>query len=247
MKDYSELYENNMKTLALAIDYCEQDYSHEDIIKELTLDNDIKKQLCIIELKEINSQEDANILTQNLTGKSGPVREATSYKILEMISNDLYKNFFQTKEIINIMTKGITDINPTVSRNIIESIIYINNTEYLINNIINEIKITLNNIDEKSKSRSYINNKKNFNLYWNLEALINIFSNIDDKNYAVSQNIIENIFEIIKITYKSQDYTIREKTAKLICMLKKDTLLEEIITFLKNDKNIYVKKYFNNA
>ncbi len=246
MKDYSELYENNIKTLALAIDYCEQEYSHEDIIKELLSDNDIKKQLCIIELKKINFQEDANILTQNLTGKSGPVREAASYKILEMISNDLYNKFFQTTEIINILTKGITDINPTVSRNIIESIIYINNTEYLINNIINEIKITLNNIDDKSRSRSYKNNKKNFNLYWNLEALINIFSNLEDKNYTISQSIIENIIKIIEITYKSQDYTIREKTAKLICTLKHNNSLENIIISLKNDNNIYVKKHFFN-
>ncbi len=246
MKDYSELYENNMKTLALALDYCEQNYSHEEIIKELALDNDIKKQLCIIELKKINSQEDANILTQNLTGKSGPVREAASYKILELISNNLYKNFFQTKEIINILTKGITDINPTVSRNIIETITYIDNTEYLISNIINEIKITLNNIDDKSKSRSYVNNKKNFNLYWNLEALINIFFNTKARNYTISKSIIESIIEIIKITYKSKDYTIREKTAKLIGIIQYNNSLDGIITALKNDNNIYVRKYFPN-
>lgn len=236
MENYSEInYENNIKMLNEAISYCSLNLSHDELIKELSCSNDIKKQLCIIEIKKINSQKEADLLVNNLTGKSGPIREVCSFKILELISDKNYQAFFQTKEIIDILTKGITDINPSVSRNIVEAIKYINNSDYLINNIISEINNTLSELDSVSKNRSYTLNKKNFNIYWNMEALINLSGKI---------KINDAVFNIIKITAESSDYTIREKTAKLIYELNSNILFENIINLLKTDKNIYVSKYF---
>lgn len=235
MKDYSELYENNMKTLNHAINCCSGEYSHEDIINELKSDDDIKKQLCIIEIKTINSQEEADLLLYNLTGKSGPVREAASFKILELIQNEKYTKFFQSENIIDTLCKGITDINPAVSRNITDAIKYVYNVDYLISNIINNIKLTLNSMDDIKQNRSYKSNKKNFNLYWNLEALINL-----GNKFVINQDIID----IINIVYKSNDYTIREKAAKFICTVK-NNVFDDIAEILKNDENIYVKKYFD--
>lgn len=234
MNENTELYENNMKLLNYAIDCCSENFSHEDLISELALDDDIKKQLCVIEIKELKSQKEADLLVYNLTGKSGPVREVVSYKILELIKNPNFNHYFQTTQILDILTKGITDINPTVSRNVTEIIKYIENIDYLLTNIINEIKKTLNSMDDIKQNRSYIANKKNFNLYWNLEALCILGSRITVNN---------DINDIIHITYKSNDYTIREKTAKLICTLKSDCF-NEIIDNLKQDENVYVKKYF---
>ncbi len=237
MKNYYDInYENNMQMLSDAINYCEKEFNHEDIIRELYSDNDIKKQLCIINLKTINSKEEAKILADNLINQSGPIREVTSFKISELISCEKYTKYFNQKGIIDILIKGITDINPSVSRNTIESIKYITDTDYLIKKIITEINITLNNIEDIKQTRSYTTNKKNFNLYWNLEALINLSNKIV---------IDENIVKIIKTTYKSNDYTIREKTAKLIISLNKNNLFEDIINILKNDKNMYVNKYFS--
>lgn len=236
MENYLEInYENNMKMLAQALKYCEQNFLHEDLINELSSDDDIKKQLCIIELKKINSQQEANLLVDNLTGKSGPVREAASFKILELISDASYKVFFQTREITDAFTKGITDINPAVSRNTVEIIKYVDDSNYLINNIIRELNNTLSKMDDIKQNRSYKTNKKNFNLYWNLEALINL-----------SEKLILNddIIKIINITYESNDYTIREKTAKLISVLDNEMVFRNIIDILKNDDNIYVSKYF---
>ena len=237
MNDYIDInYENNMKTLSEAIKYCDEVYTHKDIINELTLDNDIKKQLCIIELKELKSQEEANILVSNLTQHSGPIRETTSSKILDLIILDDYKKYFQTKEILDIFTKGITDINPTVSRNVVEIIKYVENSDYLVNNIIKEINQTFKEMEDVKKYRSYDLNKKNFNLYWNLEALISLADKII---------LDEKLINIIKITSSINDYTIREKTAKLVFLFKKNNLLKEIIEKLKTDENIYVSKYFN--
>lgn len=235
MKDYSEVYENNIKLLNSAIECCNQHFSHEDLIDELALDNDIKKQLCLIELKELKSQKEADLLVFNLTGKSGPVREAASYKILELIKNEKFNGFFQTTSILDSFTNAITDINPSVSRNTVEIINFIENTDYIIQNIINAILTTLNSMKDIKQNRSYVANKKNFNLYWNLEAL----SILADKI-----SIDDDLISIINVTYKSNDYTIREKTAKLIYNLKSD-IFNDIVQILKNDDNIYVKKYFN--
>ena len=231
MENYLEInYENNMKMLSEAIKCCEDNYSHEDIIEVLKSDDDIKKQFCLIELKSINNQEEANILVHNLTNHSGPIRETSAFKIGELIFQNEYKKYFQTKEIIDSFVKAITDINPSVSRYTVEFIKNIDDVEYLYKRIIEEIIITLSKTDETVKNRSYVQNKKNFNLYWNLEAII-----------AISENISapKEIEEILQKTALFNDYTIREKTAKVASVLK----IESVLNLLKDDDNVYVKKY----
>lgn len=228
-------YEKNMKMLSQAVKYCEENFLHDEIIQELKLDNDLKKQLCIIELKKLNNQQEADILTENLINKPGPVRETVSYKILDLIP--FYQDFFQTKNITDIFVKAISDINPSVSRNVIEIIKYIYDVDYLYQNILKEIKITLENINTEEKNRSYVINKKNFKLYWNLEALISIYDKIpaDDE-----------LSELLKLTSNSNDYTIREKTAKTASLLSaKNPKFKEITDILADDINIYVRRYVN--
>ncbi len=236
MENYLEInYENNIKMLSLAYKYCQENFLHDEIIEILSGDDDIKKQLCLIELDCVNSQKEADILVWNLTGKSGPVRETASFKILDLISQAEFKSFFQTKEILNTFVKSITDINPSVSRNAVEFIKYIDDYEYLYNEILKEIKITLSNINETSKNRSYVQNKKNFNLYWNLEAL----AGISDKVVPTSE-----LQGLLEKTALSNDYTIREKTAKVAYLFSsKNSNFKKIIELLKDDNNIYVKKF----
>lgn len=240
----NNLYDNNMKMLNEAIEFSNTQLSHTSIINILKSDNDIKKQYCLIELNKINTEEEAIILADNLINKSGPIRETASYKILDLISNPIYMNFFQSKIIISSFIKGITDINPTVSRNIIEVLKYVSDFNFLIKNIISEINITLSQMPDSEKNHSYLLNKKNFNLYWNLEALFSIFSSNEVKQKVIDSecniDYTKDLINILSITAKSQDYTIREKTAKLSSLLN----IEQIINILKNDPNIYVKKYF---
>lgn len=231
MENYLEInFEKNMKMLSQAIMHCEQKLSHELIMEVLQGDDDIEKQLRLIELQEIKSQEEADILVFNLTQHSGPVRETAAYKISELIANNEFCKYFQTNKIMDTFVKAITDINPTVSRNAIEIIKHVENTEYIYEKIIEEINTTLAQLDIETKNRSYVQNKKNFNLYWNLEALISIAERIQPNN---------KLSEILKITAQSNDYTIREKTAKAANIFK----LSEILEILKNDTNVYVKKY----
>ena len=231
MGNYLEInYEKNMKMLSQAIMHCEQKLSHENIIKVLQGDDDIEKQLRLIELKEIKSQEEADILVFNLTQHSGPVRETAAYKICELIENDEFCKYFQTKKIMDTFVKAITDINPTVSRTSIEIIKYVENAEYIYEKILEEVNTTLSQLDIETKNRSYVQNKKNFNLYWNLEALISISEKIQANT---------ELNKILKITAQSNDYTIREKTAKAASIFN----LTDILETLKDDTNVYVRKY----
>jgi hypothetical protein len=233
MENYLEInFEKNMKMLSEAIKCSEDNYSHNDIIDVLKGDDDIKKQFCLIELNKIDSQEEANILVFNLTNHSGPIRETSAFKIGDLISNIEYKKYFQTKEIIDTFVKAITDINPSVSRYSIDFIKFVDDVEYLYKRIIEEIKITLSNIDETVKNRSYVQNKKNFNLYWNLEAIIAIADKI---------TLQEELIEILEKTALSNDYTIREKTAKTASLLN----VQSVLTLLKDDENVYVRKYID--
>jgi hypothetical protein len=236
MENYLEInYEKNMQMLSEAISYCEEELQHSDLINELSKENDIKKQLCIIEIKQINSQEEANLLVYNLTGKSGPIREVCSFKILDLIENENYNHYFQTKEIIDVITKGITDINPMVSRNMVEVVKFIKDSDYLINNIISEINNTISEMEDIKQNRSYELNKKNFNLYWNMEALIALSNKI---------TLTDEVINIINFIAKSNDYTVREKAAKFISFFDNKEIFSNLIQTLKNDENIYVNKYF---
>ena len=231
MSDYLEInYEKNMEMLSKAYNYCEETLSHQDIINELYNDDDLKKQLCLIELNKVQNQKEADILVFNLTNHSGPIRETASYKILDLISQKKFCDFFQTKEILNTFIKAVTDINPSVSRNTVEIIKYTNNKKYIYEKLINEIKITLSQMQDIKQNRSYTVNKKNFNIYWNLEAIINIADFI---------RCDENLIYVLNETAKSNDYTIREKTAKCA----KTFSLTQILNLFKEDQNIYVRKF----
>lgn len=236
MENYLEInYDKNLKMLLQAFSYCEANLKHEEIINELLGDNDLKKQLCLIELNTLISQSEADILVSNLINQSGPIRETASFKILEFIKDEKYRHLFQKREILDIFVKGITDINPSVSRNVVEIITCVDDWEYLYSSILSEIKTTLSKFDDMQQERSYVTNKKNFNLYWNLEAIVSISSKLKPDNL---------LLEILTQTALSNDYTIREKTAKTAQVLsKKNVEFIKILNILKDDNNIYVLKY----
>lgn len=236
MENYYEInYEKNMEMLEQAVKYCEEELEHNDLVSELSKDDDLKKQLCLIELSKVNSQKEADILVNNLTGMSGPIRETASFKILELIKKEEYNKYFQKRDILDTFVKAITDINPSVSRNAVEIIVYVEDSKYLYDSIIREIQITLSQMDDIKQTRSYVANKKNFNLYWNLEALI-----------AISSKVVadDDLLEILSETAHSNDYTIREKTAKATMeFIKTNKELISVMEILANDENVYVRKY----
>ena len=81
-----------------AAELCEKEYSHDEIISIMRTENDFEKQICILKLDTVISQEEVNLLVFQLTGHHGLIREAAAIKINELIQNENLKK--QTQKII---------------------------------------------------------------------------------------------------------------------------------------------------
>ncbi len=85
--------------------------------------------------------------------------------------------------------------------------------------------------DNKLKNtKNHAKNKIVFNLYWALEALYYT----DCNNFTQ-----EKLLDILNFTSGYIDYTIREKTAKILSKMNEQP--SDLLQKLKNDKNFYVK------
>lgn len=225
-KDYFVLYTPNDMQKAYAL--FNENFSKNEIFEVLNSTDDIKKQVCLIKLQSIACQEDADILVSVLTGQHGPVREICSFKINEFLKREEYRCFFVGDKIREILLNGLNDIIPTVVRNIIEVIKYVPNQEKVRYEIQKRI-LSLDEYDDEDKNLSnHEITKKTFKLYWYLEALSEIAQECQSN---------EMFEKIIEATYNHEDYTIREKVAKILSCI---TGFEDIKNKLKTDINPYV-------
>ncbi|MFA7658068.1 MAG: hypothetical protein WCY19_01395 [Candidatus Gastranaerophilaceae bacterium] len=212
-------------------------YNYGELVSLLSSDKDSEKHFAILELDEICSQQDAEVLVSNLVGQDGKIREATAFKISELTQNPEYVMFFKSEKIFDVLLQGIMDINGNVCRQIVNLTdnLGVSFKKYLceklpesINNILKEIE----KIDLKSKQ--YVISKRNFQLYWCLDALYNIIDLID----------FAKIKDALFVTGNFYDYTIREKTAKILT--KSDNCeFDDLKEKLKNDDNYYVRRYLS--
>src|SRR5574344_548186 len=213
----------------LAFKYLKTEFSHNEKIEELKKDNLTKKIACIIQLDKILSQEEALIFISNLIEHDGLIREAVSIKLNEFMKSE-FGEFFQSKDIIKIIVKAIIDVNPSVCRNIVELLFYIKDEDFLRELIYSQlINLFLEIVDFKQKNHIYT--KKVFKIYWLLEALS-----------SIKLQACQNLDTIIEKSALSENYTIREKAAKLLVNLSG---YEKFKLILCNDDNIYVKRFFN--
>ncbi len=212
-------------------------YSYEELMTFLSTGKILEKHIAALELNELKSKEDALILVSNLVGQNGKVREAVAFKINELAQKSEYFPLFIDKKIFDILRQGIMDINGNVCRHIISGK-WFENTQFRIylctklpesiNKILNEIK----QLDFRTKQ--YVLSKRNFQLYWALEALFNIIEQIE----------LKEIKRILFDTAQFSDYTIREKTAKILAKID-DIEFDGLKEQLKNDENYYVRRYLN--
>ena len=229
--DLVQKQKQDIELTKLAYSYSQEEYSHENIINILSQNDEIKKQICIINLKKLNSQAEADLLISNLTNHPTPVREVTSYKILELCPE--FSRYFQSEKHLDIFLAGIIDINPSVSRNVVDILEFAENKQYCLNAIKPKISELNKEISEIPKNKSYMANKKNFSLYWYLEALY---------VFLKSPEPDEEIVDIIDLCSQSNEYTIREKCAKIVSLFQNSTnsKLNTIFERLQNDENFYV-------
>ncbi len=227
-----------LKDIEKAATLCNQKYTDTDIWEVLkqksTEENkqlDIEKQICILNLKSVNSQNEADLLIHHLTQHHGLIREACAQKVNEFLQNSKYQDYFQTKDILNSLLNAVNDINPNICRLIIEILPLIKNKEYFLSNLYDRIEFVFAEIEKLKRSNFYT--KKVFNLYWCLEALAVLKAPIDEK-----------LISVLNRSSGFKDYTIREKTAMVLHLLDESTKeTDDIKALLKLDENFYVKQY----
>lgn len=221
-----------------AINLYNKNLNQKELITLIANGNVTEKQVATLKLQKITSKEEAKVLLFNLTGQDGKVREAVSFKIKEFMNNPKYLIYFSSLENYDIFLDAIIDINGNICRNIISAISNLKNNEEFCRHFckkLNELTIELINKIEKFdlQDGKYKVNKEVFKLYWCLETIYNFYDKFD----------MPTLKSILSKTRVIGDYTIREKTAKILSNDLKSPELEKIRVELKKDKNYYVRRF----
>jgi len=229
------------KLIEKAVNLTRKPYKKQEILDILKAGEDDEKPVAIISLDTIDSECEASLLTSHLTGVDGRIREACALKISEFLKNPKTVVFFLNDNTVNTVSDAICDINPNVPRSLEDGIKCSKEFQKIlypkillkIKTIIEALKALSDTPFLQNKLKDTSNHAKNklvFNLYWALETL-SVFE-IDDF-------LTFEFFDMLKFTSSYIDYTIREKTAKILSKIKNPP--SDLLQKLKNDKNFYVK------
>lgn len=232
---YYETLDENFKQ---ALNLCENNYSHSELLEFLQSGNIVQKQLSALKLKTINSQNEAQILVSNLVGQDGKIREAVSLRLNEFMSNPKTLEYFESPGNYQIFLAAIIDINGNICRNVIGAISHLKNNENFCNQFCQELVILTKDLLGKIEKDDFFEgkykvNKEVFKLYWCLETIYVFWDKIK----------FEDLKEIILRTKDIQEYTIREKAAKILTRNFSDPELLKAKEALKNDSNYYVRRF----
>lgn len=232
---YYETLDENFKQ---ALNLCENNYSHSELLEFLQSGNIVQKQLSALKLETINSQKEAQILVSNLVGQDGKIREAVSLRLNEFMSNPKTLEYFETPENYQIFLAAIIDINGNICRNVIGAISNLKDNENFCNQFCQELVILTKDLLGKIEKDDFFEgkykvNKEVFKLYWCLETIYVFWDKIK----------FEDLKEIILRTKDIQEYTIREKAAKILTRSFSDPELLKAKEALKNDSNYYVRRF----
>ncbi len=215
--------------------------SQQEAFSILEGEDETLKPLAFFSIDKIENKNQAELFLFQLTNHSNPTREACAIRFLDV---DFDIKFFEDENSLNTFVNAICDINPNVARAIIELISrHKTFAKLIMPKIIEKIEALIEKFKEYEKSfgalsdnkmknrKNHAKNKKLFNLYWCLEALGEI---VEEKN-----EYDERIVKIIYLGADFLDYTIREKSAKILAKIS--CAPKELLQKLKNDENFYVK------
>lgn len=216
------------------------DIEQNKAIEILHSEDDLIKPYALLNVDKFNSQQEADLFLFHLTNQANPIREACAIQLCEIGANE----FLKTENNLKILSDGICDINPNIPRALICLISCDENfcslmLPFLFDKIfqlledfrVYEVEFGAFCENKMKNRKNHAKNKKLFNLYWCLEALAEFLP----KNFKNEDKILK----IIEETINFLDYTIREKTAKIL--VKMENPPKELLHKLKNDENFYVK------
>ena len=221
-----------------AIKLYETNYSHKELLEFLKTGNIVEKQIAALKLETITSEEDAKILISNLTGQDGKIREAISLRLNEFMSNQKLLPYFENSSNYNVFLDAIIDINSNICRNVISAITNLKNNSDFCNTFCQKLTNLTNELLDKIEKfdfqeGKYKINKEVFKLYWCLETIYEFRDKIN----------FEELKQIILRAKNVQEYTIREKAAKILTDNYTDSDLLKAKEDLKNDSNYYVRRF----
>lgn len=231
-------YETLDENFTQALKLYEQEYTHQELIELLQNGNIVQKQIAALRLEGVYSDSDAEILLSNLTGQDGKIREAVSLRLNEFMNNPNYLKYFNGTKYYQKFLDATIDINANICRNVINAIINLkSDSEFCTKFCDALVKLTKELLDKIEQfdfqEGKYKVNKEVFKLYWCLESIYEFYDKIN----------FEDLKEIILRTKNIQEYTIREKAAKILTHNFDDKELQKAQHELKNDSNYYVRRF----
>lgn len=231
---YETLDENFMQALKLY----ETDYSHNELIEFLKSGNIVQKQIAALRLDTIKSKEDADILVSNLTGQDGKIREAVSLRLSEFMAKSDLLDYFKNSDNYKVFLDAVIDINANICRNVICAVSNLKQDREFCNIFCSSlVNLTLELLDIIEKfdfqEGKYKVNKEVFKLYWCLETIYEFWDKIE---FSALKGIILRAKDI-------QEYTIREKAAKILSRGFEDEELMQAREQLRDDCNYYVRRF----
>ncbi len=228
----NSLTEKHKQDFNSALNIYSNEQSHESLINFLKTGSIAEKQAAVISLETINNKEEAEILMSNLTNCDGKIREAVSFRLKEFVPLNL--EFYTT--FAQIFLDAIIDINGNICRNTIDAIKALKISKDFVQEFCEGLVARTLAIIPPIKAfdiqeGKYKINKEVFKLYWYLETISEFSEFIRH----------EDLLKILSDTKEIGDYTIREKTAKILSKLENYSEFDNLRQELKQDQNYYVR------
>jgi len=230
-------YETLDENFTQALKLYEGEYTHEKLLHLLQTGNIVQKQIAALRLDCIMSNAEADILTDNLTGQDGKIREAVSLRLSEFMSYGDMIKYFSGSRFSDVFLKAVIDINANICRNVINAIKNLKKDEEFcasfcsgLTDMTFELLEKVEKFDFKESGRYKIN-KELFKLYWCLETVYEFYDRLK----------FSDLKQIILRSKNIPEYTIREKTAKILTRGFSDIELKAVQNQLKSDENYYVR------
>ena len=210
----SSYYETLDENFTQALKLYEQEYTHSELIELLNCGNIVQKQIAALRLDGIYSNNDAQVLVSNLTGQDGKIREAVSLRLNEFMSDS------------------------DICRNVISAISNLKADSEFCNIFCQKLTVLTFDLLEKIEKfdfqdGKYKVNKEVFKLYWCLETIYEFYDKLN----------FEDLKQIILRAKEIDEYTIREKAARILTYKFEDEELADAKIELQNDKNYYVRRF----
>lgn len=218
---------------------CFNTATNEQLLAFLENEDEVKKQIALLNITSINSNDNAQKIVFTLTNHSSETREYASFLINRLMKDCKFRFFFTGDIVLKKFEKSIFDVNPKVCRKILEILPVYIDLDKLFPLMINNAFQLLEELKEKNKEKNYQYNTKSFHLYWHVFALGISLNKEFYFKYSDKLNLLMQQLSTFS------EYTLREKAAFLlgkILLFDNSKKLNEYIYQFKNDNNFYVKE-----